>query len=133
EIALSGDVEERYDSSACRHVHARGCGASARKTKNGRGRGTIVADLHPRSPPVLLESNADRNAGNELYQVTYNSWADVLSNTIAAQGFLPLDLNPLFSNADLTFDVTAYRLLLESDADRNASNELYQVTYNSWA
>ena len=78
-------------------MHARGCGASARKTKNGRGRGTIVADLHPRSPRVLLESNAGRNAGNELYQVTYNSWADVLSNTIAAQGFLPLDINPLFS------------------------------------
>ena len=82
---------------------------------------------------MLLESNADRNAGAEVYALTYNSWADVLTNTIAEQMFIPLDINPLFSAADLTFDGTAYRLMLESVADRNAGAEIYQVTYNTWA
>src|SRR5262245_32762680 len=82
---------------------------------------------------MLLESDADRNGGAELYALTYNSWNDVLTNTIADQGFTPLDLNPLFSAADITFDGSLYRLLLESDADRNGGSELYQVTYNSWA
>lgn len=82
---------------------------------------------------MLLESDADRNGGAELYALTYNSWNDVLTNTIADQGFSALDINPLFSAADITFDGTAYRLLLESNADRNGGAELYQVTYNSWA
>lgn len=82
---------------------------------------------------MLLESNTDRNSGSELYALTYNTWNDVLTNTIASQGFLPLDLNPAFSAADLTFDGTAYRVMLESDADRNAGSEIYQVTYNTWA
>ena len=82
---------------------------------------------------MLLESNADRSAGNEIYALTYNTWADVLTNTIAEQYFLPLDLNPVFSAADLSWDGTAYRMLLESDGDRGANNEVYALTYNTWA
>jgi hypothetical protein len=82
---------------------------------------------------MLLESNADRGAGNELYALTYNTWNDVLTNNIADQGFLSIDINPVFSAADLTWDGTAYRMLLESDGDRGAGNEIYALTYNSWA
>lgn len=82
---------------------------------------------------MLLESNTDRAGGSELYALTYNTWADVLANNIGAQTFIPLDLNPLFSAADLTFDGTAYRLMLESDTDRAGGSEFYAVTYNTWA
>jgi|GEM_PF-2379222 len=82
---------------------------------------------------MLLESDADRGANNEIYALTYNTWADVLTNTISEQYFLPLDINPVFSMADVTWDGTAYRMLLESNADRGANNEIYALTYNSWA
>ena len=82
---------------------------------------------------MLLESNGDRGANNEIYALTYNSWNDVLTNTIAEQYFLPLDINPVFSAAGLMYDGIAYRMLLESDADRGANNEIYALTYNSWA
>ena len=67
---------------------------------------------------LFLESNTDRNGGSEFYAVTYDSWADVLANNIATQAFTPLDINPLFGSAGFTFDGGAYRLLLESNADR---------------
>ena len=82
---------------------------------------------------MLLESNGDRGANNEIYALTYNSWNDVLTNTIAEQYFLPLDINPVFSAAGLMYDGIAYRMLLESNADRGANNEIYALTYNSWA
>ena len=67
---------------------------------------------------LFLESDADRNGGNEFYAVTYDSWDDVLANTIASQSFTSLDINPLFGAAGFTFDGSAYRMLLESNGDR---------------
>ena len=81
---------------------------------------------------LLLESDTDRGSGSEFYALTYDSWDDALANNIATQAFTPLDINPLFGSAGFTLDGSAYRLLLESNADRTAGSELYELTYNTW-
>src|SRR5262245_37172360 len=76
---------------------------------------------------MLLESDADRNGGAELYALTYKNWDDVLANNIDQQGYAAIDINPLFSTAGFTFDGSAYRMLLESNDDRNSGAELYEL------
>src|SRR5262245_16561431 len=92
----------------------------------------IVAPLVSNGTTLLLESEADRNAGNEIYQLNYATRADMFGNTIGSQGFSQLDVNPLFTSRDYANDGN-YNLLLESDADRNAGNEVYLVQYASQA
>ena len=67
-----------------------------------------------RAVRVLLESNGDRGANNEVYALTYDQWTDALANNIAAQGFTPLDINPLFGLTGFTFDGSVW-MLLESN------------------
>src|SRR5262245_24615921 len=92
----------------------------------------LLAPLASHATTILLESDADRNAGNELYQLEYTTRTNMLSNTIGAQNFSALDINPIFSAHDFANDGRV-NLLLESDADRNANNEVYLVQYASLA
>jgi hypothetical protein len=82
---------------------------------------------------LLLERDTDSGAGNEIFLVTYDSFADLLSNNIAANSFSQLDIAPAFSAGGLAFDGSAYQLLLERDTDSGAGNEIFLVTYNSFA
>lgn len=82
---------------------------------------------------LLLESRSDAAAGAEVFAVSYNSYADFLSNTIAGSGFSQLDINPSFSSVGFDFDGSLYHLLLESEADAAAGSELFSVTYNTFA
>jgi len=66
---------------------------------------------------VLLESNANRE-DEEVYLVTYNSQANLVSNTIDAQAFSALNINEDFSAGDFAFDGAGYHLLLESNLNR---------------
>ena len=79
---------------------------------------------------LLLESNANL-AAEEVFLVNYANFADVGANTIASQGFLPLNINEDFSIGGFTFDGSAYHLLLESNANLE-DDEVFLVTYNSW-
>ena len=79
---------------------------------------------------LLLESNANLDS-NEIFLVTYANFADLESNTIASQGFLPLNISEDFSIGGFTFDGSAYHLLLESNANLE-DEEVFLVTYNSW-
>ncbi len=51
---------------------------------------------------LLVESNADRPAGTEVFFLTYNSYADVLAHNVASQQFGAIDINPLFSVGGFT-------------------------------
>jgi hypothetical protein len=92
----------------------------------------LLAPLAGNAATILLESDADRNANNELYQLSYNTRNDLFNNTIGDQSFAPLDINPLFSAHDFAND-GRYNVLLESDSDRNANNEVYLVQYATLA
>lgn len=79
---------------------------------------------------LLLESNANLE-DDEVFLVNYASFADLQTNTIASQGFLPLNINEDFSIGGFTFDGSAYHVLLESNANLE-DEEVFLVTYNSW-
>jgi hypothetical protein len=95
--------------------------------------GLLVGPIagHAASLHLLLESNANVES-EEVFAVTYNSFADVLSNTIASQGFSALNINEDFSAGGFTYDGSQFHLLLESNANVE-SQEVFAVTYNSFA
>ena len=61
---------------------------------------------HARAVPfhVLLESDANLDAGQEIFLVSYDSYADVLSNTQASASFSQLNVNANYSVGGSTFD-----------------------------
>ena len=82
---------------------------------------------------LLLERDTDSGAGDEVYLLTYNSFADLLSDNQAAGSFSQLNINSNFSAGGLAYDGSAYNLLLERDTDSGAGDEVYLLTYNSFA
>ena len=78
---------------------------------------------------VLLESNIDRTS-NEIYIANYASYADLLSNTLAASSaYSALNISSNFSVGGFAFDEKmGYSVLLESNADRTI-NEIYIANY----
>ena len=82
---------------------------------------------------LLLERDVDAAAGAEVFAVSYNSYADFLSNTIASSAFSQVDINPNFNAAGFDFDGSQYHLLLERDVDAAAGAEVFVVSYDSYA
>ncbi len=82
---------------------------------------------------VLLESNANMDAGQEIFLVTYNSYADLLSNNQASSTFSQLNINASYSVGGLTYDGSQFHVLLESNANMDAGQEVFLVSYNSYA
>lgn len=61
---------------------------------------------------LLLESNIDKPGGKELYKITYNSFADFLTNTQASAGYLIINIKPVRDVVGFLYD-GKYRLILE--------------------
>jgi len=82
---------------------------------------------------VLLESNVDVGANNEVYLLNYASYADLLGNVQSPTSqFLPLNVSTEFSIGGFTYD-GSYHLLLESNDNAGANNEVYLLNYASYA
>jgi PEP-CTERM motif len=82
---------------------------------------------------VLLESDANTGAGQEVFLVTYNSYADLISNNQASSAFSQLNISASYSAGGLAYDGSQFHVLLESDANTGAGQEVFLVTYNSYA
>ena len=54
---------------------------------------------------TLLERDTDSGAGDEVYLLTYNSFADLLSDNQAAGSFSQLNINSNFSAGGLVAEV----------------------------
>lgn len=80
---------------------------------------------------LLLESNANLE-DEEVFLVTYNTQAHLVSNTIDAQAFSNLNINEDFSAGDFAIDSGGYHLLLESNANLE-NEEVFLVNYASFA
>jgi hypothetical protein len=80
---------------------------------------------------MLLESNANLD-DDEVFLLTYNSQANLVSNTIDAQAFSDLNISEDFSAADFAFDGAGYHLLLESNLNRD-TDEIFLVNYADFA
>ena len=82
---------------------------------------------------VLLESNANMGAGQEVFLVTYNSYADLISNNQASSTFSQLNINASYSVGGMAYDGSQFHVLLESNANMGAGQEVFLITYNSYA
>ena len=81
---------------------------------------------------MLLESDANADPGDEVYALSYASWSDLLNGDFSDGVFTQIGISSLYSIADFTFDGTAYRMLLESDANADPGEEVYALSYASW-
>jgi hypothetical protein len=80
---------------------------------------------------LVLESDEDRPAGEEVFLATYGSLDDFFAGTFATAGFTDINISPGFSIAGFTFSDTGYHMLLQSDEDRPAGQEVFLATYGS--
>ena len=76
---------------------------------------------------LLVESNEDRQGGNEIALASFASFDDLVDSQIASQGFSQLNVGAGFNVTGFAFD-DAYRLVLESINDR-ATNEVFGVSF----
>ena len=82
---------------------------------------------------VQLEKDADAVQPFELNYQTYNTFADLLSNTVASSVLSALDVDAAFSTTGLAFDGSQYIIQFERDADAGAGATVFYNTYNSFA
>ncbi len=81
---------------------------------------------------VLLESDADRSDGTEIFLTSYASVGDFLASPPGVPGqFSGLNISPDYSVAGLVYD-GMYRVLLESNDDRSDGTELFLASYGSF-
>jgi hypothetical protein len=80
---------------------------------------------------LLLESKEDRPAGQEVFLATYDTIDDFIAADFATIGFTAIDIAADFSIAGFTFSDTGYHLLLQSDEDRPAGQEVFLASYNT--
>ncbi len=81
---------------------------------------------------LLLESDTDGGAGNDLFIATFDSYQNLLEGTVSSSSFSQLDLSSTFSSGGLAFDGSSYHLLLESDADSDAGSEVFLASFDSF-
>jgi hypothetical protein len=82
---------------------------------------------------MVLETDADWGAGNEVYVLTFSSLANFLSGTVESEGFSQINIASGWSTADLASDGEKFYLALESDTDAGSGAEIFVVTYASFA
>ena len=82
---------------------------------------------------IQMESDADAQPGNELFSITYDSYADIITDTQSSSSFSNFNANPVFSTTGLAYDGNQYIMLMESDSDAQPGNELFFITYDSYA
>lgn len=80
---------------------------------------------------MLVESNEDRNAGAEVFQASFGDYGDLLDANSLDAGFTDINIGPNFNIAGLAYD-GAYRLLVESNEDRNGGAELFAATFDTF-
>jgi len=100
----------------------------------GIGAGGLTGTLAVAAPfIVLLETDADTITNQEIFIVSYDSYADLISNNQASGVFSQLNINPLYSVGGMTYDGSQFHVLLETDADTITNQEIFIVSYNSYA
>jgi hypothetical protein len=82
---------------------------------------------------MVLESDADAAGGAEVYGMTYTSLANVISGTEESEAYTQIDINSVWSIADLAADGGKFYLVLEADANAGGGAEIFVITYASFA
>lgn len=80
---------------------------------------------------AVLESDNNRFGGAEVFQLSANTFDDLFNANLAAAGFSDLNIGANFSIKGLAHD-GQYRMLLESEGDRNAGAEILELTFATY-
>jgi hypothetical protein len=79
---------------------------------------------------MLLQSRADSAAPNEVYLASYSNLDNLIAGAIGTPStYTQIGISAAFKIAGLTWDGTAYRMLLQSRVDSAAPNEVYLASY----
>jgi hypothetical protein len=79
---------------------------------------------------VLLQSRADTAAPAEVFLASFATLDDLFSETLGSPTeFTQIGVTPDFQIAGLTWDGTAYRVVLQSRVDAAAPNEVYVASF----
>ena len=82
---------------------------------------------------IVLESDADAPPGSEVYVLTYDSMADVMSNNWSSAAMSAMGLSADWSIGGFAADGTQYHMLVETNADAPPGSEVAVWTYDSIA
>jgi len=78
---------------------------------------------------LVLESDIDAGAGNEVFAASFGSFDDFLNSPAGAPGaFSGINIASGFSVAGFAYD-GMYRMLLESNNDASAGREVFAVSF----
>lgn len=95
--------------------------------------GLMLQSAHVTAMPytLLLESEPGAFASTELFNLSYDSFEDVVDNNLSDFGFGAYDPGDSYSVAGIAYD-GSYRVLLESEPGAFASTQVFQLTYDSF-
>ncbi len=90
---------------------------------------TAVAETST-SYQIMVETRVDGAAPTEVYIASFASLADVFSATVGAPtGFSEIEITPNYKITGLTWDGSAYRVLVETRLDGAAPTEVYLASF----
>ncbi len=78
---------------------------------------------------MLLESTEDRGPGVELFYAEFASLGDLDADIVQAQSFSAIDVGNASTIRGFTHDGSGYHILIESDQDRPAGQEVQLVSF----
>ena len=79
---------------------------------------------------LLVESDDDRDAGSEVFMATFDTFGDLLNSSSTVETS-QINIGPNFSVGGLAYD-GQFRLLVESDDDRDAGSEVFMATFDTF-
>jgi cytosine/uracil/thiamine/allantoin permease len=79
---------------------------------------------------VLVETRADGTAPFEVFLASFTTLADLFAGTtVAPTDFTQIAISPDYQIADLTWDGSAYRVMVETRADGTAPFEVFLASF----
>ena len=82
---------------------------------------------------MLLESNDDASGGDEVFEISYATVADVVSDTPIGFGFTLVNAAPAFSIRGHAYGDSRHHLLYETDVDSSGGSEVWIGSFPSVA
>ena len=95
--------------------------------------GGAAADTTTTNYQLMLQTRTDANAPDEVFVAGYSSFANVVNNAPSTSNYTQIGISPAYRIGGLTWDGSAYRLMLQTRVDANAPDEVFIASYASEA
>jgi hypothetical protein len=92
-----------------------------------------LADTTTTEYQLMLQTRTDARAPDEVFVASYASFASVVANTPSTSNYTQINIQPAYRIGGLTWDGSAYRLMLQTRVDAFAPDEVFVASYASEA